>query len=408
MKSWYKKFASQPHQPFFTNGILFFTLFMIILFLSYSNLISLDTNLLTYHAYTLVFLVFIQFFLGFLYVVFPKFLMQTEVEPTIYMKQFFLYFIASVGMFFAIIFYSKLIIVFQIILLIAQILSFNLLYSMHKKSVMKDKNDTKWVLIAFSAGLVSHLMFIVSEFNFSSSYIVSKVAINSGFYLFLFMVIFTISQRMIPFFTRVMVPEYIINKSPKLLDILMGLLVLKVFLLSFDNAKLNLIADIPLFIFITKELFRWKMPTFRTPPIVWILHLGLYWIVIGFIISIIEGIMAFIDPNFYFEKAVLHTFAVGYFVTVLIGFGTRVILGHSGRKIETNKFAISIFIAVQILAFFRILSSLVSNFSLDYMLFINLSALILVLALIIWSCKYIAILVENEKKEEISTKWKQG
>ncbi len=408
MKSWYKKFASQPHQPFFTNGILFFTLFMIILFLSYSNLISLDTNLLTYHAYTLVFLVFIQFFLGFLYVVFPKFLMQAEVEPTIYMKQFFLYFIASVGLFFAIIFYSKLIIVFQIILLIAQILSFNLLYSMHKKSVMKDKNDTKWVLIAFSAGLVSHLMFIVSEFNFSSSYIVSKVAINSGFYLFLFMVIFTISQRMIPFFTRVMVPEYIINKSPKLLDNLMGLLVLKVFLLSFDNAKLNLIADIPLFIFITKELFRWKMPTFRTPPIVWILHLGLYWIVIGFIISIIEGIMAFIDPNFYFEKAVLHTFAVGYFVTVLIGFGTRVILGHSGRKIETNKFAISIFIAVQILAFFRILSSLVSNFSLDYMLFINLSALILVLALIIWSCKYIAILVENEKKEEISTKWKQG
>lgn len=408
MKSWYKKFASQPHQPFFTNGILFFTLFMIILFLSYSNIISLDTNLLTYHAYTLVFLVFIQFFLGFLYVVFPKFLMQAEVEPTIYMKQFFLYFIASVGMFFAIIFYSKLIIVFQIILLIAQILSFNLLYSMHKKSVMKDKNDTKWVLIAFSAGLVSHLIFIVSEFNFSSSYIVSKVAINSGFYLFLFMVIFTISQRMIPFFTRVMVPEYIINKSPKLLDILMSLLVLKVFLLSFDNAKLNLIADIPLFIFITKELFRWKMPTFRTPPIVWILHLGLYWIVIGFIISIIEGIMAFIDPNFYFEKAVLHTFAVGYFVTVLIGFGTRVILGHSGRKIETNKFAISIFIAVQILAFFRILSSLVSNFSLDYMLFINLSALILVLALIIWSCKYIAILVENEKKEEISTKWKQG
>lgn len=408
MKSWYKKFASQPHQPFFTNGILFFTLFMIILFLSYSNIISLDTNLLTYHAYTLVFLVFIQFFLGFLYVVFPKFLMQAEVEPTIYMKQFFLYFIASVGMFFAIIFYSKLIIVFQIILLIAQILSFNLLYSMHKKSVMKDKNDTKWVLIAFSAGLVSHLIFIVSEFNFSSSYIVSKVAINSGFYLFLFMVIFTISQRMIPFFTRVMVPEYIINKSPKLLDNLMGLLVLKVFLLSFDNAKLNLIADIPLFIFITKELFRWKMPTFRTPPIVWILHLGLYWIVIGFFISIIEGIMGFVDPNFYFEKAVLHTFAVGYFVTVLIGFGTRVILGHSGRKIETNKFAISIFIAVQILAFFRILSSLVSNFSLDYMLFINLSALILVLALIIWSCKYIAILVENEKKEEISTKWKQG
>lgn len=408
MKIWYKKFASQPHQPFFTNGILFFTLFMIILFLSYTNSISLDTNLLTYHAYTLVFLVFIQFFLGFLYVVFPKFLMQAEIEPSVYMKQFFLYFIASIGMFLSIVFYSKLLILFQLILLFAQILSFNLLYSMHKKSVMKDKNDTKWVLISFMAGLVSHLMFIISEFDFSSAYLVSKVAINSGFYLFLFMVIFTISQRMIPFFTRVMVPEYIINKTPKLLDIVMLLLVLKVFLLSFDNAKLNLIADIPLFIFITKELIIWKMPTFRTPPIVWILHLGLYWIIIGFFISIIEGIMAFINPNFYFEKAVLHTFAVGYFVTVLIGFGTRVILGHSGRKIETNKFAITIFIAVQILAIFRILSSIVSNFSLDYLLFINLSALILVLALVIWSAKYLIILVENEKKEEINTKWKKN
>src|SRR5574344_2054240 len=153
MKSWYKKFASQPHQPFFTNGILFFTLFMILLLLSYTNSISLDTNLLTYHAYTLVFLVFIQFFLGFLYVVFPKFLMQAEIESKVYMKQFFLYFIASLGLFLSIVFYSKLIVVFQLILLVAQILSFNLLYKMHTKSVMKEKNDTKWVLIAFAAGV---------------------------------------------------------------------------------------------------------------------------------------------------------------------------------------------------------------------------------------------------------------
>ncbi|WP_252970721.1 NnrS family protein [Aliarcobacter cryaerophilus] len=112
---------------------------------------------------------------------------------------------------------------------------------------MKDKNDTKWVLMAFSTGIVSHFLYIVSEFDFDSSYLVSKIAINSGFYLFLFMIIFIISQRMIPFFTRVMVPEYIINKSPKLLDTIFFLLLLKVILLSFDNPKLNLIADIPIF-----------------------------------------------------------------------------------------------------------------------------------------------------------------
>jgi uncharacterized protein involved in response to NO len=284
---------------------------------------------------------------------------------------------------------------------------------------MKDKNDTKWVLMAFSTGIVSHFLYIVSEFDFDSSYLVSKIAINSGFYLFLFMIIFIISQRMIPFFTRVMVPEYVINKSPKLLDTIFFLLLLKVILLSFDNPKLNLFADIPIFLFIVKELVRWKMPTFRTPPIVWILHLGLYWIVVAFFISIVEGIFSFIYPNFYFEKVVIHTLAIGYFVTVLIGFGTRVVLGHSGRKIETKLFALFIFISVQILAVVRIFASICVNFGLKYIFFIELSAILLILALIIWSFKYVVILLENDKKpqtvvqkvdenkkEEFKPKWK--
>ena len=344
MTSWYKKFASQPHQPFFTNGIIFFILFITLFAFAYSNSIKLDTSILTYHAYALIFVVFIQFFLGFLFVVFPKFLMQSEIASKDYMGQFFLYFISSLGIFISLVFYSQITIVFQVLMLFAQILSFRLLYSIHRKSIMKDKNDTKWVLMAFSTGIVSHFLYIVSEFDFDSSYLVSKIAINSGFYLFLFMIIFIISQRMIPFFTRVMVPEYIINKSPKLLDTIFFLLLLKVILLSFDNPKLNLFADIPIFLFILKELVRWKMPTFRTPPIVWILHLGLYWIVVAFFISIVEGIFSFIYPNFYFEKVVINTLAIGYFVTVLLGYGTRLFHCKSLRKIYKKIITLFIFI----------------------------------------------------------------
>ena len=220
------------------------------------------------------------------------------------------------------------------------------------------------------------------------------------------MIIFTISQRMIPFFTRVMAPEYNINKSSRLLDILFLLLILKVCVLSFENSKLNLIVDIPLFIFISKELIKWKLPVSHMPPIVWVLHIGLFWIPIAFLISIFEGVIVFVNPDFFFEKAVIHTLAVGYFVTVLIGFGTRVILGHSGRKIETNNFVVAIFIAIQILTFLRIFASISSNFDLNYLLFIDVTSLLLVMFLIIWSSKYVVILVENEKKVEKSSKWK--
>lgn len=394
--SWYKRFSSQPHQPFFSSGIFFFILFMALFVASYSNILTLDKSVLTYHAYTMIFVIFIQFFLGFLFVVFPRFLMQAEVSKKDYMNQFFVYFISSVGIFLTLIFYSKITILFQFSLFVIQIFSFILLFKIHKKSLMKIKEDTKWVLIAFFVGLISHFLFIVSSFEFNYSYIVSKIAINSGFYLFLFMIVFTISQRMIPFFTTAKAPDYKINKSPKLLETIFSLLVLKVVLLTFDNVKLNLIADIPLFILIVKELIKWKLPTFKVPAIMWVLYLGLYWIPVAFFISIIESTMAFISPEIFFEKVVIHTIALGYFVTVLVGFGTRVILGHSGSTPHANNFAIFIFVSIQVITLLRIFTSFSTNFGLNYQSLLNLTAILLVIGLLLWSSKYITILLKGK------------
>ena len=394
--SWYKKFSSQPHQPFFTSGILFFILFMSLFVASYSNILILDSSVLTYHAYSMIFVIFIQFFLGFLFVVFPRFLVQADIETKVYMNLFLLYFFASLGIFLTLIFYSKITFIFQILMLIAQIMSFKLLFSIHKKSLVKVKEDTKWVLIAFFAGLISHGLFIISNLDFSYSYEVSKFAINTGFYLFIFMIIFTISQRMIPFFTTSKAPDYKINKSENLLTLVFVFLALKVVLLSFDNAKLNLIADVPLFIIITKELIRWKLPFFKVPAIVRVLFLGLYWIPVAFFISILESLMAFYDPSIVFEKAVIHTLALGYFITLLVGFGTRVILGHSGSIIHANNFAIFIFISVQIITILRIFTSFSLNFGFNYVSLLNLTASLLIIGLLLWSSKYIVILLKGK------------
>ena len=362
----------------------------------YSNFLVLDNSVLTYHAYTMVFVIFIQFFLGFLFVVFPRFLIQAEIQIQEYMKQFLLYFFASLGIFLTLIFYSKVTFIFQILMLIAQIMSFKLLYSIHKKSIVKVKEDTKWVLISLFSGLVFHSLFIISSLNFPYAYELSRFAIDGGFYLFLFMVIFVISQRMIPFFTTAKAPNYVANKSVNLLTIIFSLLAFKVILLAFDNAKLNLLADIPLFIMITRELIKWKLPFFKSPAIMWVLFLGLYWIPVAFFMSIIEGLMAFYNPSIIFEKAVIHTMALGYFLTVLIGFGTRVILGHSGTTPHASNFAIFIFIVVQFIALLRIFSSFSFNFGLNYVFFINLTAILLIIGLLVWSSKYITILLKGK------------
>ena len=396
MQDWYKKFSSQPHQPFFTSGILFLILFMMLFTASYSNILILDTSVLTFHAYTMVFVIFIQFFLGFLFVVFPRFLTQAEINKKEYMNQFILYFISSLGILLSIIFYSDVVFVFQIMMLIAQVLSFKLLYSIHNKSLVKVKDDTKWVLISFVAGLIFHTLFIISEIKFLYSHDLSKLSIDAGFYLFIFMVIFVISQRMIPFFTTAKAPNYKPNKSKNLLEIVFALLIFKVVLLSFDNVKLNLLADIPLFVMITRELIKWKLPFFKVPAIMWVLYLGLYWIPFAFFISIVESLMAFYNPSIIFEKAAIHAMALGYFLTLLVGFGTRVILGHSGTTPHANNFAIFIFIAIQLIALLRIFSSFTLNFGLDYMFFINLTAVLLIMGLLVWSSKYLTILIKGK------------
>jgi uncharacterized protein involved in response to NO len=396
LKVWYKKFASQPHQPFFSNGIIFLTLFMLLLLGSYSNILTLNSPVQDFHAYTMVFVVFIQFFLGFLYVVFPRFLTQAEIEPNVYMKNFLLYFISSIGIFLSLLFSLKILFIFIIILFVAQVLSFKILYEIHKKSIVTNKNDTKWVLIFFSAGLITHLIYIFSLIDTDYSFVLKQISINSGFYLFIFGIIFTISQRMIPFFTSMKVQGYTINKSKNLMEIVFGLLVLKVLILSFGTVELNLIADVPLFIFFVKELVKWKLPVFKTIAIMWVLFISLYWIPFAFFISILESLSALFNTGLVFEKAVIHTIAVGYFVTVLIGFGTRVVLGHSGQTPHADKFAIAIFIAVQVIAFFRIFASLSSNMNLDYIFLINLSSILLIAGLIIWSSRYLVILFKGK------------
>lgn len=173
-------------------------------------------------------------------------------------------------------------------------------------------------------------------------------------------------------------------------------MIFKVVLLSFDNVKLNLLADIPLFVMITRELIKWKLPFFKVPAIMWVLYLGLYWIPFAFFISIVESLMAFYNPSIIFEKAAIHAMALGYFLTLLVGFGTRVILGHSGTTPHANNFAIFIFIAIQLIALLRIFSSFTLNFGLDYMFFINLTAVLLIMGLLVWSSKYLTILIKGK------------
>lgn len=395
-KSWYTKFSSQPHQPFFTSGMIFLILFMSLLFGAYSHKLSLQVGVVDFHVYPMLFIIFAQFFLGFLFVVFPKFLMQAELSPQMYMPLFWTYLTGSLLFFVGLFTLSFVQTSGMFIVLIAQILSFYKLFLIQKKSLMKNKNDTLWILIAFASGIVSHILFFILSIVPNLTPVLQVVATNVGFYLFLFALIFTISQRMVPQFTGFKIKEYAINKTPYLVEIVYGLLSAKVCSVIFDHPLSNLLIDTALLILFTRELWRWKLPLFKVPAIIWILYLALLWIPIGFFFStLIDLSSLFWGQTFVVEKVVIHTFALGYFTTILIGFGTRVVLGHSGRTPNADKIAIALFIFLQLIVLIRLFASVSSNFGFDYIFWINHSALLLVFALFAWSIKYLWILIKG-------------
>jgi len=388
----YNKFSSQPHQPFFTAGILFFITFLLILSFNYSGVISLDSSISGFHSYPLINIVFIQFFLGFLFVVFPRFLTQAEIPAKVYMNRFFLFTLGGLTYLVSLFVGQELNKIAMIILIIASFMSFKTLYQIYQKSIVSNKHDTTWILTAFGFGLLSNILFFISSFGFP---MLQAFSIHMGFYLFLFALIFTISQRMIPFFSSVKVQGYQINKSKYVLEIAFGLLGLKVISLSLANNLFSFIVDFSLFVFFTYELLKWKLPIFKVTAIMWVLYLSLFWLPIGFFISLLESTSNLFNMGIVFEKSALHTLAIGYFSTVLIGFGTRVVLGHSGRTPTADKLTVIMFWTIQAIVIVRIFAGLSLNGNFDYIFWIVMSAKLLALGLIVWSFKYLGILIKG-------------
>jgi uncharacterized protein involved in response to NO len=78
------------------------------------------------------------------------------------------------------------------------------------------------------------------------------------------------------------------------------------------------------------RLGSWYTPRLWTVPLLWVLHLGYGWVVVGFCL---KAAAAFGIVPFQFT---IHAFTVGSIGVLTIGMMARVSLGHTGRALRTN------------------------------------------------------------------------
>ncbi len=380
--------VAQPHRLFFFTGVVQGLLFIILLMLNYTGVVALNVSTGLYHGYAFMFVVFTQFFAGFLLTTFPRYLAQPSPKKESYVPVAW-WINGGAVLFIALTFISQLYATIGMMVIgIGYIKLCQILLAIQTKSTIPvaNKKDTTWMLRAFALGGVSHLLFIVDAFIPTYS-----LAFGVGFFLYLFLIVIVVSQKMIPFFTANAISGYPINKSSSFIPLLVGALVLKV---GLEFLAINaFVANGALTLILTYELFKWKLPYSKAPAILGVLFLSLWWAPVGFALYSIQDISLLIGMPIFMEKAPLHAIALGYFTTILIGFGTRIVLGHSGRTPKADLYAQILFGLIQLMTLMRIFSGIFPQFGYVHALLTAAGLWIVVFAL--WSKRYLHILFEK-------------
>ena len=249
-----------------------------------------------------------------------------------------------------------------------------------KKSKVIDKKDSIYINSILCLGAVLLLLESLLLSNFSTLI----------FFAYLLSMVFIVALKMIPSFffaqTRIQPwqrPEYI--RPLSLFFIISSGLCLEFnFLIALKF--ISFFASI-FFSYILYKLNMFK----KTPAILSILVLGFSWIALGFLALFIESVL---ELNIL--KLSLHIFALGFITTLLIGFGSRVSLGHAvpPQTIIADKLTIFIFALTQILLLIRVCASIFSlTESTIFIAFLHSSVFLWIVLFSLWSFRYAKILL---------------
>ncbi len=369
---WWDRFTSQSHQLYFTSSIFFAIVVMILTFVSFLGKLHLDFSLI--HGFGLNYAVFTNAFLGFLITVIPKFNGAKVISKEKYLKPWFIFQGGIVLSFLGASFLGKLLVSFIMLYFV------KVFYETIKEGKASYKKDSIFLNLVFLFGAIFLLMEVLFQTNLSLLI----------FFGYLISLVFLVAQRMIPAFyssyMKVMAwekPKYIREISVMLF---LGLGIALEFELLLLLKLISFVAML-FFGYIVMNLNIYK----KTPAIISILVVSFIWLEVGFIALFLESIY-----EVYSLKLALHIFALGFVATLLIGFGSRVVMGHAvpAQQIVADKITKFIFVLTQVLVVSRICASILFlNDSTVYMGILHLSSWLWIVMIIIWTIRYAKTLI---------------
>ncbi len=271
--------------------------------------------------------------------------------------------------------------------LTAQGFVFYKLYTIYKSSTFADRSDSFWILVGMGFGVLADVLAIFSQ----RSTVVFSLSVGVGVFLYLVFTAFSVAQRMIPFFSHSFAP-----KNKHFVPVVFGLLVLEMFDFVFEAAVLRIGVELVLAFVLAKEIMRLGLRPFESPAILWVLHLAFFWLPLGFFLSAFAQMYAlFSGTSVYFLG--IHVLLLGFLLTVLVGFGTRVILGHSAQVPHADKLSVFLFWLTQAVVLARMAVSLDVMFGFGLGWLFDIAATLWIAVFTLWGGRFAKTLVFGKK-----------
>ncbi len=366
-QSWWEKFTSQSHQLFFSSAILFAIGIMLATFISLVKTVSFDFTLI--HGFGLIFGVFANAFFGFLITVIPKYTAGIVIDKQKYLIPWMIFQIGLIFTVFGVEDIGKLIVA-------SVVFYFNIIFfiTIRKGKAFDKKESIALNLVLFLGGFFL-LLEVLSGQNLT-------LLIFFGYLLSL---VFIVAQRMIPAFYSVNL-QIIPWERPKFLqEISISLFLILGVMIQFDFVMGFKISSLFAMLFFGYIIFNLNIYR-KAPAILSILMIAFIWLEIGFIVLFLEALLEVTTL-----KLALHIFAIGFVANLLIGFGSRVVMGHAvpAQRIEADMLTKYLFILTQIIVITRVVASvLFLNNSSFFMGFLHISAWLWIVLFMGWIVRY--------------------
>lgn len=221
-----------------------------------------------------------------------------------------------------------------------------------------DRRHALLLVAALGVGLVALVLVAAAAIAGTPHWLPAALAL--GFWGCLLAVFVIVSHRMIPFFSSVVIRDYVMRRP---FGVLFGLLAafLAHAALELGSAQRWLwLADAPAALAAAWLSWAWQPARSRSIKLLAMLHIGFAWLALGLALSAAQSLAALAGVSL-LGRAPLHALGVGFFGAMLLAMASRVSLGHAGRDLAADRATWRVFLGVQAVAVVRVLAEVLRD-----------------------------------------------